>query len=107
MNEVPPVDPALSYAEASKYVQLSPRQFRRVFIDTGELPIVRVSAHRPRVRLSDLNACLKARTDRKSTRLNSSHLVISYAVFCLKKKTTKINERVVVTAEKLTPTNRT
>src|SRR2546426_3945273 len=27
-----------------------------------------------------------ARPDRKSTRLNSSHLVISYAVFCLKKK---------------------
>src|SRR5438034_8558603 len=26
--------------------------------------------------------------DRKSTRLNSSHTVISYAVFCLKKKTT-------------------
>src|SRR2546426_2394976 len=28
------------------------------------------------------------RGDRKSTRLNSSHLVISYAVFCLKKKKT-------------------
>ena len=28
-----------------------------------------------------------AGSDRKSTRLNSSHLVISYAVFCLKKKT--------------------
>src|SRR5256885_9107594 len=28
----------------------------------------------------------KALVDRKSTRLNSSHLVISYAVFCLKKK---------------------
>src|SRR5256885_8398852 len=28
--------------------------------------------------------------DRKSTRLNSSHLVISYAVFCLKKKKTNI-----------------
>src|SRR5256885_9592992 len=27
-----------------------------------------------------------APSDRKSTRLNSSHLVISYAVFCLKKK---------------------
>src|SRR5688500_20094332 len=27
----------------------------------------------------------RARQDRKSTRLNSSHLVISYAVFCLKK----------------------
>src|SRR2546426_252775 len=31
---------------------------------------------------------LLAKRDRKSTRLNSSHLVISYAVFCLKKKTT-------------------
>src|SRR5256885_12745341 len=30
--------------------------------------------------------CLTRQTDRKSTRLNSSHLVISYAVFCLKKK---------------------
>src|SRR2546426_1606241 len=29
--------------------------------------------------------------DRKSTRLNSSHLVISYAVFCLKKKNNKHN----------------
>src|SRR5256885_11760870 len=29
---------------------------------------------------------LKRIADRKSTRLNSSHLVISYAVFCLKKK---------------------
>src|SRR5437870_7228950 len=28
------------------------------------------------------------RVDRKSTRLNSSHVAISYAVFCLKKKTT-------------------
>src|SRR2546426_3708248 len=31
--------------------------------------------------------------DRKSTRLNSSHLVISYAVFCLKKKKKKYNTR--------------
>src|SRR5256885_5594436 len=38
-------------------------------------------------------SCVRAE-DRKSTRLNSSHLVISYAVFCLKKKkknTTKFN----------------
>src|SRR5256885_8663919 len=33
--------------------------------------------------------------DRKSTRLNSSHLVISYAVFCLKKKN-RNNERLRV-----------
>src|SRR5256885_3998217 len=30
--------------------------------------------------------CCAGASDRKSTRLNSSHLVISYAVFCLKKK---------------------
>src|SRR5437868_12118991 len=32
-----------------------------------------------------------ANTDRKSTRLNSSHVSISYAVFCLKKKNTKVH----------------
>src|SRR5438477_1497529 len=31
-------------------------------------------------------------TDRKSTRLNSSHMSISYAVFCLKKKKTERDE---------------
>src|SRR2546427_875897 len=30
--------------------------------------------------------CARSETDRKSTRLNSSHSQISYAVFCLKKK---------------------
>src|SRR5256885_15980364 len=33
--------------------------------------------------------CEAGAVDRKSTRLNSSHLVISYAVFCLKKKKKK------------------
>src|SRR6266550_6543728 len=33
--------------------------------------------------------CVDTRLDRKSTRLNSSHGYISYAVFCLKKKKTK------------------
>src|SRR5215208_7616907 len=32
--------------------------------------------------------------DRKSTRLNSSHVAISYAVFCLKKKKTNTNQRI-------------
>src|SRR2546426_7128492 len=41
--------------------------------------------------IEHVSACLfkirhKLERDRKSTRLNSSHLVISYAVFCLKKK---------------------
>src|SRR2546426_6140053 len=37
--------------------------------------------------------------DRKSTRLNSSHLVISYAVFCLKKKKKKKKEPSTLTSE--------
>src|SRR2546421_2083964 len=41
---------------------------------------------RPTTRFSISNS---ARTDRKSTRLNSSHDQISYAVFCLKKKNKK------------------
>src|SRR5256885_8255762 len=36
-----------------------------------------------------------ARGDRKSTRLNSSHLVISYAVFCLKKKKRSLRPHVL------------
>src|SRR2546426_11780142 len=44
-----------------------------------------------RLKKSDIQGILSPRPmtsniDRKSTRLNSSHLVISYAVFCLKKK---------------------
>src|SRR5690625_3926942 len=39
-------------------------------------------------------------TDRKSTRLNSSHVAISYAVFCLtKKKTKKLPDRIDLTTE--------
>src|SRR2546426_3187612 len=38
------------------------------------------------VPLADIEAVHRSARDRKSTRLNSSHLVISYAVFCLKKK---------------------
>src|SRR5690625_6885207 len=41
---------------------------------------------------------LKTNLDRKSTRLNSSHVAISYAVFCLKKKTQrKIQEHNIKT----------
>src|SRR5690242_21431342 len=34
----------------------------------------------------DVSVTLPSESDRKSTRLNSSHMSISYAVFCLKKK---------------------
>src|SRR2546426_4081382 len=41
-------------------------------------------------RLEELAPHRSSLIDRKSTRLNSSHLVISYAVFCLKKKKTQL-----------------
>src|SRR2546426_12716834 len=58
------------------------------------LPISRPGCRRPRrcaaPRSAGPTPCgprsPSRRQDRKSTRLNSSHLVISYAVFCLKKK---------------------
>src|SRR3989454_8680058 len=41
--------------------------------------------------LNLLELGLRPLEDRKSTRLNSSHLVISYAVFCLDQKSTRLN----------------
>src|SRR5689334_24733646 len=40
---------------------------------------------------AELSLCARRGRDRKSTRLNSSHSSISYAVFCLKKKKKKYN----------------
>src|SRR5256885_7789557 len=65
--------------------------------------VARVVAPRPRTspRMKQVFPAPSSPTrDRKSTRLNSSHLVISYAVFCLKKKkidlqiTRRVNHRI-------------
>src|SRR5947208_16479038 len=42
---------------------------------------------------SGRGACGRWTSDRKSTRLNSSHQIISYAVFCLKKKKKNKNKK--------------
>src|SRR5438034_8579840 len=62
----------------------------------GELPLAMVET----VALALVAALGLAllRRDRKSTRLNSSHTVISYAVFCLKKK--KRNDETYLTVNK-------
>src|ERR1035438_10705170 len=65
------------------------------FNDTATTEIYTLSLHdalpifhfgRDGLRMRRMPASWGKRLDRKSTRLNSSHLGISYAVFCLKKK---------------------
>src|SRR5205807_7907704 len=57
-------------------------------------PAELLPARRPlRARCTDRQSSVCAGQDRKSTRLNSSHLVISYAVFCLKKKKNKTQKK--------------
>src|SRR5437588_4634625 len=61
---------------------------RALEVDAAELTDPSRQPEQP-AQLAHLHAPTAAHgEDRKSTRLNSSHTVISYAVFCLKKKTT-------------------
>src|SRR2546426_4531075 len=61
--------------------------FRSLALARGEEAAPRRDRRDPRGRPGRLHQLHGGRDrDRKSTRLNSSHLVISYAVFCLKKK---------------------
>src|SRR2546428_5526098 len=50
---------------------------------------VRATRERERARVAQARSRSRVARDRKSTRLNSSHDQISYAVFCLKKKKKK------------------
>src|SRR5947208_8919807 len=61
-------------------------RLRRCRDDGHEVP----HRHRLPFRHRDLPQHAVGAGDRKSTRLNSSHQIISYAVFCLKKKTTEM-----------------
>src|SRR5258708_29900926 len=63
------------------------RWVRTLFRPTGEL----VGRGWARFALPTLRVKPQLRRDRKSTRLNSSHQIISYAVFCLKKKKNRKN----------------
>src|SRR2546426_7083305 len=63
-------------------VAANPEKRQPLFTVEERLDLIRASVTgRDRVR-----SRRSSTVDRKSTRLNSSHLVISYAVFCLKKK---------------------
>src|SRR2546426_4890198 len=59
--------------------------------DAGALFLIGLGAFYPIV-VNTTHGVRDTNLDRKSTRLNSSHLVISYAVFCLKKKKNTLNQ---------------
>src|SRR5256885_6950529 len=60
--------------------------YTTLFRSLSQRWIVAVAVLRPLTKYVKLPPQVVSVGDRKSTRLNSSHLVISYAVFCLKKK---------------------
>src|SRR5690554_7057552 len=71
-----------------------PKTRRLPVVDQAQLPEDRLRDREPGSRIAALPDVDVGReevdvTDRKSTRLNSSHVRISYAVFCLKKKKRK------------------
>src|SRR5207249_9234971 len=55
-------------------------------VEVRDVPAPASGPHEVIVRVSAVGLCGTDAQDRKSTRLNSSHVSISYAVFCLKKK---------------------
>src|SRR2546430_10352144 len=61
----------------------SPQSVHHVFAPSGPVPD---GGRGPQIGLRAHHDPERGRADRKSTRLNSSHSQISYAVFCLKKK---------------------
>src|SRR5690242_21535177 len=68
-------------------------------IDTSGGPVPATSPpveSAPSVESVPSAASLAEQTDRKSTRLNSSHMSISYAVFCLKKKKKELMTLMIV-----------
>src|SRR2546426_3599432 len=85
-TQVAPPHAGHDVAPMSKHASQSRHNARRRRGRCSDSAVLRV--WRMTRTLSDLIK-LSRRRDRKSTRLNSSHLVISYAVFCLKKKKTK------------------
>src|SRR5690625_6035640 len=59
---------------------------RHRVVNNDAIAIARLLAQRQANEMVDFLKIVARRLDRKSTRLNSSHVAISYAVFCLKKK---------------------
>src|SRR5690606_40461060 len=98
----PPISPLFPYTTLFRSVVAVDRRDRanlglpRIVVRRGEDDLITGAPARGVQHLNTVAALLgrrrqlrpRVRADRKSTRLNSSHVKISYAVFCLKKKIT-------------------
>src|SRR5438067_9896073 len=84
-SEVPREEPSFFPMPITSHGML----FQRTSLPTGSTPGIRFSTIS--MPITQTGAALFK--DRKSTRLNSSHVSISYAVFCLKKKKKKLTQR--------------
>src|SRR5437868_12266654 len=62
------------------------KQQRHLVRRDRRIPRIRQGRNRGRAGVGEAPSIGRRQRDRKSTRLNSSHVSISYAVFCLKKK---------------------
>src|SRR5690606_41287502 len=95
MTRRPPISPLFPYttlfrshqAVQLKLVERALKENRQVVLWNR----ARTGAGKTLANFGYLTKASWVRADRKSTRLNSSHVKISYAVFCLKKK--KINQK--------------
>src|SRR5690349_23660366 len=67
--------------------------YTTLFRSGGKHPVLAVGVPQPGSDQDVFRIAGNGAEDRKSTRLNSSHVEISYAVFCLKKKKKKKNSK--------------
>src|SRR5437773_9032623 len=88
-------DPATTEIYTLSLHDALPISARSVLCDSARLDTLRSGAS---------GMALKDPLDRKSTRLNSSHITISYAVFCLKKKKKQRSDSTHHTPRPLQPT---
>src|SRR5690606_41575835 len=101
MTPRPPRSPLFPYTTLFRSLRAEPRDLSEVLLHVAvvqqRLPRVRIEPDQlaqvlpegpdsHAVSAQQRHGLAQLRQDRKSTRLNSSHVKISYAVFCLKKK---------------------
>src|SRR5205814_8533252 len=87
----PPPPPSTLFPYTTLFRSLTPKHLRQkhIVLLPTKVAMMPHRAHQHGRRIFRLGHARRKKQDRKSTRLNSSHLGISYAVFCLKKKKKK------------------